>query len=105
MARSNVTQRLKLAVATAAEPHPQLAQRSISPHTVRHTTAMHLLQAGIDVTVIALWLGHESPATTHMYLQADLSMKERTLERLQPIGARRGRYRPPDQLMQFLQSL
>lgn len=66
MARSNVTQRLKLAVATAAERHPQLAQRSISPHTVRHTTAMHLLQSGVDITVIALWLGHESPATTHI---------------------------------------
>lgn len=105
MARSNVTQRLKLAVATAAERQPQLARRSISPHTVRHTTAMHLLQSGVDITVIALWLGHESPATTHMYLQADLSMKERTLNRLQPIGARPGRYRPPDQLMKFLQSL
>lgn len=105
MARSNVTQRLKLAVATAVERHPQLTQRSISPHTIRHTTAMHLLQSGVDITIIALWLGHESPATTHMYLQADLSMKERTLNRLQPIGARPGRYRPPDQLMQFLQNL
>ena len=105
MARSNVTQRLDLAVSAAAERHPQLASRSISPHTIRHTTAMHLLQSGVDITVIALWLGHESPATTHMYLEADLSMKERTLNRLQPIGARPGRYRPPDQLMQFLQNL
>ena len=105
MARSNVTQRLNLAASTAAEHHPQLARRSISPHTIRHTTAMHLLQSGVDITVIALWLGHESPATTHMYLEADLSMKERTLNRLQPIGARPGRYRPPDQLMLFLQSL
>ena len=105
MARSNVTQRFDLAVSIAAERHPQLARRSISPHTIRHTTAMHLLQSGVDITVIALWLGHESPATTHMYLQADLSMKERTLNRLQPIGASPGRYRPPDQLMQFLQSL
>ena len=105
MARSNVTQRFDLAVSIAAERHPQLARRSISPHTIRHTTAMHLLQSGVDITVIALWLGHESPATTHMYLEADLSMKERTLDRLQPIGASPGRYRPPDQLMQFLQSL
>lgn len=105
MARSNVTQRLALAVSAAAERHPQLARRSISPHTIRHTTAMHLLQTGIDITVIALWLGHESPATTHMYLDADLSMKERTLDRLQPIGASPGRYRPPDQLMRFLQNL
>jgi site-specific recombinase XerD len=106
MARSNVTQRLELlAVLAAAKRHPQLSRRSISPHTIRHTTAMHLLQSGVDVTVIALWLGHESPATTHMYLEADLSMKERTLNRLQPLGASLGRYRPPDQLMQFLQSL
>jgi integrase/recombinase XerD len=105
MARSNVTQRLELAVSVAAKHYPQLARRSISPHTIRHTTAMHLLQSGVDITVIALWLGHESPATTHMYLEADLSMKERTLNRLQPTGASLGRYRPPDQLMQFLQSL
>lgn len=105
MTRSNITQRLDLAVSVAAERHPQLARRSISPHTIRHTTAMHLLQSGVDITVIALWLGHESPATTHMYLEADLSMKERTLDRLQPIGASPGRYRPPDQLMRFLQSL
>ncbi len=95
MARSSVTQRLNLAVSAAAQHHPQLARLSISPHTVRHTTAMHLLQSGVDITVIALWLGHESPATTHMYLEADLSMRERTLDRLQPIGASLGRYRPP----------
>ena len=105
MARSNVTQRLGLAVSTAAERHPQLARRSISPHIIRHTTAMHLLQSGVDITVIALWLGHESPATTHMYLQADLAMKERTLSRLQPTTAGPRRYRPPDQLMQFLTGL
>ena len=105
MARSNVTQRLELAVSIAAHQHPQLMRRPISPHTFRHTTAMHLLQSGVDLAVIALWLGHESPATTHMYLEADLSMKERALDRLQPTGATSGRYRPPDQLMQFLQSL
>jgi site-specific recombinase XerD len=105
MARSNVTQRLELAVSTAAERHPQLARRSISPHTIRHTTAMHLLQSGVDISVIALWLGHESPATTHMYLQADLAMKERTLNRLLPLTSSQGRYRPPDQLMQFLLNL
>lgn len=105
MARSNVTQRLALAVSVAAEHHPQLTRRSISPHTIRHTTAMHLLQSGVDIAVIALWLGHESPATTHMYLEADLSMKERALTRLQPAGAHPTRYRPLDHLMQFLQSL
>ncbi|WP_404294736.1 tyrosine-type recombinase/integrase (plasmid) [Microvirga sp. RSM25] len=88
MARSNVTQRLELAVSAAAERYPQLARRSISPHTIRHTTAMHLLQSGVDISVIALWLGHESPATTHMYLQADLAMK--------------GNYPRPCQQAQFL---
>jgi len=105
LTRSNVTQRLALAVATAAKSCPQLIGRTISPHTIRHTTAMHLLQSGVDITVIALWLGHESTTTTHMYLEADLSMKERALERLQPPGTKAARYRPPDQLMQFLQSL
>lgn len=105
MARSNVTQRLELAVSVAAERYPQLARRPISPHSVRHTTAMHLLQSGVDISVIALWLGHETPATTHMYLQADLAMKERTLNRLLPVTASQGRYRPPDQLMLFLMNL
>jgi site-specific recombinase XerD len=105
MTRSNVTRRLELAVSAASVRCPQLARRSISPHSVRHTTAMHLLQSGVDINVIALWLGHESPATTHMYLQADLAMKERTLNRLSPITVSQGRYRPPDQLMQFLTGL
>jgi integrase/recombinase XerD len=105
MTRSNVTQRLALSVTKATDYHPQLANRSISPHTIRHTTAMHLLQSGVDITVIALWLGHESPTTTHMYIEADLSMKERALSRLQPAGTTNTRYRPPDHLMQFLQDL
>ena len=105
MSRSNVTQRLALAVATAAEQHPQLLARSISPHTFRHTTAMHLLQSGVDMAVIALWLGHESPSTTHMYIEADLAMKERALSRLQAPAKSAARYRAPDRLMQFLQGL
>jgi integrase/recombinase XerD len=105
MSRSNVTQRLALAVAAAAKQHPQLLTRSISPHTFRHTTAMHLLQSGVDITVIALWLGHESPSTTHMYIEADLAMKERALGKLQPPAKATMRYKPPDRLMQFLQGL
>ena len=105
MSRSNVTQRLALAVAAAAEQHPQLLARSISPHTFRHTTAMHLLQSGVDMAVIALWLGHESPSTTHMYIEADLTMKERALSRLQAPAKSAARYRAPDRLMQFLQGL
>jgi site-specific recombinase XerD len=105
MTRSNVTQRLALYVKAAAEHSPSLRGRRISPHTIRHTTAMHLLQSGVDVTVIALWLGHESTTTTHMYIEADLSMKKRALERLHPPQTGRSGYRPPDQLMQFLQAL
>ena len=66
---------------------------------------MHLLQSGVDITVIALWLGHESPATTHMYVEADLTMKQRALDRLTPAKSSSLRYRPPDQLMKFLESL
>jgi integrase/recombinase XerD len=105
MTRSNVRQRLEIAIRIAAEKHPQLLKRVISPHTFRHTTAMHLLQSGVDITVIALWLGHESPATTHMYIEADLAMKERALSKLRPPNTKAVRYRPPDQLLEFLQSL
>jgi site-specific recombinase XerD len=105
MTRSNVRQRLDLAVRAAAEKHPQLLRRVISPHTFRHTTAMHLLQSGVDITVIALWLGHESLATTHTYIEADLAMKERALSKLRSPKTKSVRYRPPDQLLQFLQNL
>ena len=105
MTRANVTQRLALAVQSAAKRNTTLTKRRISPHTVRHTAAMHLLQSGVDVTVIALWLGHESPATTHMYVEADLTMKERALARLQEPDCKVRRYRAPDMLVQFLQTL
>jgi integrase/recombinase XerD len=105
MTRSNVAQRLARAVTAAARDQPGLLKRDVSPHTVRHTTAMHLLQSGVDITVIALWLGHENPSTTHMYVEADLSMKERALERLKPLGASYARYKPPDKLLEFLGTL
>jgi integrase/recombinase XerD len=105
MTRSNVRQRLDLAIRVAAETQPQLKTRTISPHTFRHTTAMHLLESGVDITVIALWLGHESTATTHIYVEADLAMKERALSKLQSPAIKPLRYRPPDQLLQFLQNL
>jgi site-specific recombinase XerD len=105
MTRSNIAQRLALCVKLAAGRSPKLLDRSISPHTIRHTTAMHLLQSGVDIAVIALWLGHESTTTTHTYIEADLSMKERALQRLSPLQTGVPRYRPPDRLMQFLQTL
>lgn len=79
MTRVNVTQRLKSAVAAASAMHPELTKMTVSPHVIRHSTAMGLLRAGTHVTDIALWLGHESPFTTHMYVEAGLAMKERTL--------------------------
>jgi site-specific recombinase XerD len=105
MSRWNVTQRLDRAVQVAAESCPDLATRRISPHTIRHTTAMHLLQAGVDISVIAIWLGHESPATTHQYVEADLAMKERALARLHEPEAKLRRYRAPDSLIDFLRTL
>jgi len=105
MTRSNVRQRLALAVQSASQCNPDLAKRRISPHTVRHTTAMSLLQAGVDISVIALWLGHESPTTTHMYVEADLAMKEKVLGKLQEPDAQTPRYQAPDALLQFLKTL
>lgn len=105
MTRANVTQRLALAVEKAGTACPELEGQHVSPHTIRHTTAMHLLQSGVDLSVIALWLGHENPTTTHHYVEADLAMKEQALARLQdPGGKIQPRYRAPDSLIDFLHS-
>ncbi len=105
MTRSNVTQRLALAVQAATRTMPSLAGRKISPHTLRHSTAMHLLQSGVDISVIALWLGHESPTTTHQYVEADLAMKEKALSRLQDPNVVARRFRADDSLLDFLKTL
>ena len=105
MTRTNVSLRLALAVQAATRAYPDLAKRHVSPHVIRHTTAMHLLQAGVDISVIALWLGHESPVTTHQYVAADLAMKERALARLHEPDAKIQRYRAPDTLIDFLKTL
>ena len=105
MCRSNVTQRLSLAVARATAEQPSLATKRVSPHTLRHTSAMHLLQSGVPFNVIALWLGHESTTTTHRYVEADLAMKEKALARLEAPDTKIGRYKAPDSLLRFLQTL
>ena len=105
MTRSNVTQRLSLAVRVAAKSTSGLTQRHISPHTIRTSTAMHLLQSGVDISVIALWLGHESPTTTHHYVEADLAMKDRALARLQEPQTKMRRYHAPNSLLEFLKAL
>ena len=105
MSRSGVEVRLDAAVRIASATCPTLRDRHVSPHVIRHSTAMHLLQAGVDITVIALWLGHESPATTHLYIEADLKMKERALAKVQSPGVKTSRYRPTDGLLDFLDRL
>jgi len=105
MSRSGVEGRLREAVVVAAARCPSLRERHVSPHTLRHTTAMHLLQAGVEVTVIALWLGHESPETTHQYVEADLAMKQRVLENMHGLPVGKGRYRAKDDLLVFLDGL
>jgi site-specific recombinase XerD len=82
-----------------------LARKRVTPHVLRHTTAVQLLEAGVDRAVIALWLGHEQVETTQIYLDADLAMKERALARTAPVGAAPGRFRPRDSLLVFLEGL
>jgi site-specific recombinase XerD len=105
MSRSNVVQRLELAVTRAANQVPTIVKKRISPHIIRHTTAMHLLQSGVPFNVIALWLGHESTTTTHRYVEADLTMKEKALARLEAPDTTIRRFKAPDLLMRFLQTL
>jgi site-specific recombinase XerD len=93
------------AVRHAGEACPSLLSKRITPHLVRHTTAMHLLQAGVDITVIALWLGHESIETTHIYLEADLALKERALEKVTPVQGAVKRFKADDALLAFLAKL
>lgn len=105
MTRANVYRRFQLRIQKVSSEFPMMAHRALSPHTIRHTTAMHMLQSGIDITVIAMWLGHTNPATTHQYVEADLAMKCRALARLDEPPATLRRYRAPDTLMTFLQTL
>lgn len=105
MTRSNVAQRLQIAVKRAAGKAPTLLKKRVSPHTLRHTSAMHLLESGVPFHVIALWLGHESTTTTHRYVEADLAMKERALKRLEAPSTKVRRYKAADSLLEFLRAL
>ena len=95
----------RLAVAAAMPKMPSLHNRRISPHTIRHTTAMHLLQSGESIEGIALWLGHESPTTTHQYVEANLAMKEKALAKLQDPDTLTQRFKATDSLLEFLKTL
>lgn len=84
---------------------PTLARKHLTPHVLRHTCAMNLLRSGVDITVIALWLGHESLQATQIYIHADMAIKEQAIARTAPMDVKPGRYRPPDTLLAFLESL
>jgi site-specific recombinase XerD len=91
--------------ALAAQDCPSLAGKKLTPHVLRHTTAMDLLHAGVDTAVIALWLGHADIRSTQPYIHADMTIKERALARTTPANIKPGRYRPTDKLLAFLESL
>lgn len=105
LSRDAIERRLAHHVAIARSDCPSLQAKRVTMHTLRHTAAMRLLLAGNDVTVIALWLGHEQIATTNIYLHADMTHKQQAIDRTKPLTAKAGRYRPPDSLLAFLEAL
>jgi site-specific recombinase XerD len=105
LTRDGIAYLLQKYVAIARSRCPSLKRKRVSPHVLRHTTAMELLHHGVDRAVIALWLGHESAETTDMYLHADLSLKEKALSKTAPVSGHAHRFRPDDQLLAFLNSL
>ena len=105
LSRDAVERRIARYAATAGISCPSLRSKHVTAHTLRHTAAMQLLEAGNDITVIALWLGHEQISTANIYIHADMSHKERAIARIQPPATKPGRYRPADSLLAFLEAL
>lgn len=105
LSRDGVAYILAKNVKIAEVTCPSLRGKNITPHVLRHTTAMTLLNSGVDRTVIALWLGHESPETTDIYFHEDMQIKQRALDRTASPKLKGVRYKPPDQLLAFLESL
>jgi site-specific recombinase XerD len=105
LTRSGVRYRLQCLVEKASELTPSLNQKTVSPHTFRHTVALNLLQSGVDISTIAILLGHESILTTHKYMASDMEMKRRTLEKIQEPGNNPFQFRPNDAVLAFLDSL
>jgi integrase/recombinase XerD len=105
LSRDGVAHLLQRAIHKAVTVCPSLRTKKVTPHVLRHTTALHLLQAGVDIAVIALWLGHESIETTHGYLEIDLAHKEQALHKLAPVEGPLARFAAPDSLLAFLASL
>jgi integrase/recombinase XerD len=105
LSRDAVEHRLARHLAVARANCPSLKAKHVTMHTLRHTAAMRLLIAGNDITVIALWLGHEQVATTNIYLHADMTHKQEAIDRTRPLAGKPGPYRPPDALLAFLEGL
>jgi len=105
LTRSGVRYRLNCLVKKASKTTPTMNRKVISPHTFRHTVALNLLQSGVDISTIAIWLGHESILTTHKYMEADMEMKKRTLEKIQEDGNDSFQFQPDDSTLAFLDSL
>ena len=105
LSRDALTALVAKHTAIAARREPSLTTKNVTPHVLRHSCAMALLRGGVDRSVLALWLGHEQVETTSMYLHADLSIKERALDRTKPPHVKPGRYRAPDRLLAFLNEL
>jgi integrase/recombinase XerD len=105
LSRDAVEKIVRTHVRAAAKNCPTLDKKRVTPHVLRHSAAMQLLQNGVDRTVIALWLGHESVETTQMYIHADITLKERAMARTQSVKTPLGRYRPDDKLLAFLEAL
>lgn len=105
MSSDAVAQRVALHASSGAIHAPTLKAKTVTPHSLRHTCAMRMLASGLDITTIALWLGHASPAATRHYLHADLALKQRALERTAPPRTKTGRYTPTDKVLTFLEGL
>jgi integrase/recombinase XerD len=105
LSRDALDRRIAKYTATAALSCPALREKKVSPHVLRHSAAMRLLNAGVDTSVIALWMGHENVATTQVYIHADLALKERAIARTAPQDTPPGRYQPPDAVLAFLDGL
>lgn len=105
LSRDAVRRLVERHTTTAAFSCPSLTSKKASPHVLRHTCAMRLLESGCDLATISLWLGHESPRTSQIYLHAHLAIKERALARTTPPHTKPGRYRPPDRILDFLNQL
>jgi site-specific recombinase XerD len=105
LTRSGVRYRLDCLVDKALDVATTIKRKKVTPHTFRHTVALNLLQSGVDISTIAIWLGHESILTTHKYMEADMKMKRCTLEKLPEPSGKSFKFRPDDTILAFLDSL